>query len=142
MKIYTKTGDKGMTSLIGGKRVPKNSARLESYGTIDELNSFLGMIRSFPLEQVIAEELVEIQSRLFDVGGNLATDPESSANLKEPIGVTEEDIALLENGIDRMDAEVPPCCRVVISVFRFVTWRGRSAGVQNGGYWIWPQRLR
>ena len=100
MKIYTKTGDKGMTSLIGGKRVPKNSARLESYGTIDELNSFLGMIRSFPLEQVIAEELVEIQSRLFDVGGNLATDPESSANLKEPIGVTEEDIAL--------DAEVPP----------------------------------
>ncbi len=48
MKIYTKTGDKGMTSLIGGKRVPKNSARLESYGTIDELNSFLGMIRSFP----------------------------------------------------------------------------------------------
>ena len=108
MKIYTKTGDKGMTSLIGGKRVPKNSARLESYGTIDELNSFLGMIRSFPLEQVIAEELVEIQSRLFDVGGNLATDPESSANLKVPIGVTEEDIALLENGIDRMDAEVPP----------------------------------
>ena len=108
MKIYTKTGDKGMTSLIGGKRVPKNSARLESYGTIDELNSFLGMIRSFPLEQVIAVELVEIQSRLFDVGGNLATDPESSANLKEPIGVTEEDIALLENGIDRMDAEVPP----------------------------------
>ena len=142
MKIYTKTGDKGMTSLIGGKRVPKNSARLESYGTIDELNSFLGMIRSFPLEQVIAEELVEIQSRLFDVGGNLATDPESSANLKEPIGVTEEDIALLENGIDRMDAEVTSCCRVVISVFRFVTWRGRSAGVQNGGYWIWPQRLR
>ena len=59
MKIYTKTGDKGMTSLIGGKRVPKNSARLESYGTIDELNSFLGMIRSFPLEQVIAEELVD-----------------------------------------------------------------------------------
>ena len=74
----------------------------------DELNSFLGMIRSFPLEQVIAEELVEIQSRLFDVGGNLATDPEASANLKVPIGVTEEDIALLENGIDRMDAEVPP----------------------------------
>ena len=51
MKIYTKTGDKGMTSLIGGKRVPKNSARLESYGTIDELNSFLGMIRSFPLQK-------------------------------------------------------------------------------------------
>lgn len=96
-----------MTSLIGGKRVPKNSARLESYGTIDELNSFLGMIRSFPLDRVIAEELLEIQSRLFDVGGNLATDPET-VGLKAPIGVTEEDITLLESGIDRMDAEVPP----------------------------------
>ena len=106
MKIYTKTGDKGMTSLIGGKRVPKNSARLESYGTIDELNSFLGMIRSFPLHEKITEELVEIQSRLFDVGGNLATD--SGSDVKMPIGVNDEDIALLEQGIDRMDSEVPP----------------------------------
>ena len=118
MKIYTKTGDKGMTSLIGGKRVPKNSARLESYGTIDELNSFLGMIRSFPLEQVIAEELVEIQSRLFDVGGNLATDPESSANLKVPIGVTEEDIALLENDI--IDRNLPAVAVVLSAVLETV----------------------
>lgn len=107
MKIYTKTGDKGMTSLIGGKRVPKNSVRLEAYGTVDELNSFLGMIRSFPLEQQIIEELVKIQSRLFDVGGKLATASEA-ADMKMPVGVTEEDIELLEKGIDRMDAEVPP----------------------------------
>lgn len=107
MKIYTKTGDKGMTSLIGGKRVPKNSARLESYGTIDELNSCLGMIRSFSLDEQVVNELVEIQSRLFDVGGNLATDPEAE-NIKIPLGVTEKDIALLEAGIDRMDEEVPP----------------------------------
>lgn len=107
MKIYTKTGDKGMTSLVGGKRVPKNSARLESYGTIDELNSYLGMIRSFPIDPVITEELVEIQSRLFDIGGNLATDPED-LNVKIRLGVKEQDIELLEKAIDRMDAEVPP----------------------------------
>lgn len=107
MKIYTKTGDKGMTSLIGGKRVAKNSARLESYGTIDELNSYLGMIRSFPMEETVINELVEIQSRLFDVGGNLATDPEN-VNIKVKLGVKESDIKLLETAIDRMDAEVPP----------------------------------
>lgn len=107
MKIYTKTGDKGMTSLVGGKRVPKNSARLESYGTIDELNSYLGMIRSFPIDPVITGELVEIQSRLFDVGGNLATDSEDP-NVTIRLGVKEQDIELLEKAIDRMDAEVPP----------------------------------
>lgn len=107
MKIYTKTGDKGMTSLIGGKRVPKNSARLESYGTIDELNSYLGMIRSFQIDLQVVEELVIIQSRLFDIGGNLATDPEQT-EIKVRLGVKENDIDLLEKAIDRMDAEVPP----------------------------------
>lgn len=58
-----------MTSLVGGKRVPKNSARLESYGTVDELNSYLGLIRSFPIDRQVIDELIEIQSRLFDVGG-------------------------------------------------------------------------
>lgn len=107
MKIYTKTGDKGMTSLIGGKRVPKNSARLESYGTIDELNSYLGMIRSFQIDLQVVEELVIIQSRLFDIGGNLATDSEQT-EIKVRLGVKENDIDLLEKAIDRMDAEVPP----------------------------------
>lgn len=107
MKIYTKTGDKGMTSLIGGKRVAKNSARLESYGTIDELNSYLGMIRSLAGDEQITDELVGIQSRLFDVGGNLATDPEN-ADIKVKLGIRESDIRLLEEAIDRMDAEVPP----------------------------------
>ncbi len=113
MKIYTKTGDEGMTSLIGGKRVAKNSARLESYGTIDELNSFLGMIRSFPMEQEVVDELVEIQSRLFDVGGNLATDPENT-QLKVNLGVKEKDIERLERAIDRMDREVPPMTHFVL----------------------------
>lgn len=113
MKIYTKTGDEGMTSLIGGKRVAKNSARLESYGTIDELNSFLGMIRSFPMAPEVEDELVEIQSRLFDVGGNLATDPENTP-LKMKLGVKEEDIERLEKAIDRMDGEVPPMTHFVL----------------------------
>ena len=77
MKIYTKTGDQGMTSLIGGKRVPKNSFRLEAYGTIDELNSCLGMVLCHIQDGMLLQELLEIQSRLFDVGGHLATDSEN-----------------------------------------------------------------
>ena len=93
MKIYTKTGDRGMTSLVGGQRVAKNSARLESYGTVDELNSCLGIVRAYVSAAETAEELVEIQSRLFDLGGNLATDP---ADLKVKVCIREEDIAFLE----------------------------------------------
>ncbi len=107
MKIYTKTGDKGMTSLIGGKRVPKNSMRLEAYGTIDELNSCLGVVCSFVKDEPLENELVGIQSRLFDVGGNLATDPENE-QITRKLGVTDADVELLERAIDRMVAEVPP----------------------------------
>lgn len=96
-----------MTSLIGGKRVPKNSIRLESYGTIDELNSYIGLIRSFPIGQPLTGELTEIQSRLFDIGGALATDPEDP-KIKMKLGVLPEDVEALEQAIDRMDAEVPP----------------------------------
>ncbi|MEG0796526.1 MAG: cob(I)yrinic acid a,c-diamide adenosyltransferase [Odoribacter sp.] len=106
MKIYTKTGDKGLTSLIGGTRVAKNSTRLEAYGQVDELNSYLGMIRAFPLSPELLEELVEIQSRLFDVGGNLATDT-AAKGIKTKLSVTEADVALLEKAIDRMDKELP-----------------------------------
>ena len=95
MKIYTKTGDRGMTSLVGGQRVAKNSARLESYGTVDELNSCLGIVRAYVSAAETAEELVEIQSRLFDLGGNLATDP---ADLKVKVCIREEDIAFLDFG--------------------------------------------
>lgn len=107
MKIYTKTGDKGMTSLVGGKRVPKNSVRLEAYGTVDELNSDVGMIRSLWKKDEIFEELVRIQSRLFDIGSHLAAEPgDMEVNL--PLGVQEKDIEELEQAIDRMNAVVPP----------------------------------
>ena len=107
MKVYTKTGDQGMTSLIGGTRVPKNSIRLEAYGHVDELNSHIGMIRSLVADREIAEELACIQMRLFDVGGNLATDPDGKAS-KMPVGVEDKDVEELEKAIDRMEAEVPP----------------------------------
>lgn len=107
MKVYTKTGDQGMTSLVGGTRVPKNSIRLEAYGSVDELNCYLGMIRSLVVDQKIAEELANIQMRLFDVGGNLATDPHGKIQ-RIPLGVENEDVEMLEQAIDRMEAEVPP----------------------------------
>lgn len=107
MKIYTKTGDQGKTSLIGGTRVPKNSVRLEAYGSVDELNSCIGMIRSLSMDRGITGELAEIQMRLFEVGGNLATDT-GLPNVKISLGVMEEDVVLLEKGIDRMEAELPP----------------------------------
>ena len=105
MKIYTKTGDQGTTSLVGGQRVSKNSARLDSYGTVDELNSHIGMVRSFPAASPVADELVEIQRRLFDAGGYLATAPTDSF---AKVSIREEDILLLEQAIDRMDASLPP----------------------------------
>lgn len=113
MKIYTKTGDKGMTSLIGGTRVPKNSIRLEAYGTVDELNTYIGMIRSFPLKEQELSELVMIQTILFDVGGNLATDT-SVEGLKIHLIVTEEEVLMLEKAMDRMDAELPPLTSFVL----------------------------
>lgn len=107
MKIYTKTGDKGMTSLIGGTRVPKNSLRLEAYGHVDELNTYLGMIRSFPIDRTLQDELIKIQHILFDLGGNLATDT-SVATHSVRLAVKEDDVSFLEEAMDRMDAQLPP----------------------------------
>lgn len=105
MKIYTRTGDKGQTSLRGGTRVAKNSIRLEAYGGVDELNSYLGLIRSFDIAPGLKEELAVIQHLLFSVGGNLATD--TSVEGLQVLGVEEKDIAFLEEAMDRMDAELP-----------------------------------
>lgn len=107
MKVYTKTGDKGTTVLIGGTRVAKNNVRLEAYGGIDELNSYLGMIRSYPIDEESRKELIEIQNILFVVGANLATDTAVS-NLQQKMPCTDADVAYLEQAIDRMDAELPP----------------------------------
>jgi cob(I)alamin adenosyltransferase len=106
MKIYTKTGDKGMTSLIGGTRTRKNDARLEAYGGVDELNAHLGMIRSYPVSGEIARELVEIQQTLFVAGASLATDPAAVEEGKRA-RLAPGDVAFLERAIDRVEEGLP-----------------------------------
>lgn len=105
MKIYTKTGDKGQTSLLGGTRVPKHHIRIEAYGTVDELNSYIGLIRDQQMDEHSKQILIEIQDRLFTIGSSLASDPEKS-KAKIP-DLKEEDIVLLENEIDKMTATLP-----------------------------------
>jgi len=128
-KIYTKTGDKGRTSLIGGTKVPKSHIRIESYGTVDELNSFIGLLGDHlttagplapaadvpgdaaPLLNSAAPPagylLKEIQDRLFTIGSSLACDPEKAPQLKIP-DLKEEDVRLLEKEMDRMNEALPP----------------------------------
>ncbi|KAA9340778.1 cob(I)yrinic acid a,c-diamide adenosyltransferase [Adhaeribacter soli] len=106
MKIYTKTGDKGETSLIGGTRVKKSHVRIESYGTIDELNSYIGLVRDQEVNAARKDLLKEIQDRLFTIGSSLASDPEKS-KMKIP-DLHTEDITLLEKEIDQMNEELPP----------------------------------
>lgn len=105
MKIYTKTGDKGLTSLIGGTRVHKHHIRIESYGTIDELNSYIGMIKDQEISISQKTILKEIQDRLFTIGAALASDPEKS-KMKIP-DLHLEDIELLEKEIDLMNESLP-----------------------------------
>ena len=105
MKIYTKTGDKGETSLIGGTRVPKHHMRIEAYGTIDELNSWIGLIRDQQINDHSVKDLLEIQDRLFTLGSLLAADPEKS-RMKLP-EIKNEDITFLEKQIDMMNEAIP-----------------------------------
>jgi cob(I)alamin adenosyltransferase len=106
MKVYTKKGDKGTTQLIGGTRVPKNTLRIEAYGTVDELNAFIGLIRDQEIDKEYIEQLLEIQDRLFTLGSLLAVDPEKQ-KMKLP-QLQEEDITYLEEKIDKMDTELEP----------------------------------
>ena len=106
IKIYTKTGDKGETSLIGGTRVPKHHIRIEAYGTVDELNSYIGLVRDLITEKHAQFKLlVEVQDRLFTMGSILADDPEKN-KMKLP-ELKESDIELLEKAIDEMDKVLP-----------------------------------
>ena len=105
--IYTRTGDVGTTSLVGGVRVSKTHARLEAYGTIDELNSFLGMLVSLIDSDEEIALLRVVQHRLFSVGAYLATDQECTQQHRESL-ISFEDVERLEKAIDRLDAELPP----------------------------------
>lgn len=105
--VYTKTGDKGYTSLIGGTRVQKHNNRLNGYGTVDELNSFVGMIRSYPIDAKTKETIIKIQNELFVLGAYLATDSEKS-DLRNKLDTDEAKIEHLEHEMDRMESELPP----------------------------------
>ena len=119
MKIYTKTGDKGTTSLFGGTRVPKHHIRIDSYGTVDELNSHIGLVRDQDIERHYKDVLAKIQNKLFTVGAILATDPEKAIlkSGKERLNIpkiSEADIVLLEQEIDTMNDALPPMTHFVL----------------------------
>lgn len=111
--VYTKTGDKGTTGLVGGMRVPKSHVRLEAYGTIDELNSFLGLLICEIKEEDILKVLSFIQHKLFTVGSYLATETEAISPKAASI-ITDDNIALLEKEMDRMDSELPSLRQFVL----------------------------
>lgn len=107
LKIYTKTGDAGKTSLMGGTRVSKSALRLETYGTVDELNSYMGWVADYQSEASIIELIREIQDRLFTIGSALAVDPGKSLRMELP-RLENQDIVLLEKAIDAISEQVPP----------------------------------
>ena len=112
MKIYTKTGDKGKTSLLGGTRVSKSDERLDAYGTIDELNSFLGLVRDLEIDVGRKNLIHEIQSRLFTVGSSLAAENERAKDFKPDL--EERDVAKLEQAIDAMNEKLPQMRNFII----------------------------
>ena len=111
--IYTRTGDKGKTSLVGGARVKKTHVRLEAYGTMDELNSQLGLLYTYLTEEGDKKLILWVQHKLFSVGSYLATDQSNTA-LRIESQIADEDIHRLENAIDEADASLPPLKAFVI----------------------------
>ena len=119
MKVYTKTGDQGTTALFGGTRVPKHHIRIDSYGTVDELNSHIGLIRDQDINPHYKDVLIDIQDKLFTVGAILATDPEKAIlkSGKERLNIpkiSDENILYLEQEMDAMDAELPQMTHFVL----------------------------
>lgn len=119
MKIYTKTGDAGTTALFGGTRVKKYNLRIDSYGTVDELNSFVGLIKDQEISNIIKEPLLKIQNELFTLGAMLATPPEKETlkSGKERLNIPKIDknsILFLENEIDKMEEELPQMTHFIL----------------------------
>lgn len=119
MKIYTKTGDKGKTSLFGGKRVKKSHLRINAYGTVDELNSYMGMIRDQSNQDTLNQDIIQIQNTLFSLGAMLAT-PEESRKLKsgeERLKISKvgaDDIKFLELKMDAMNEKLQPMTHFIL----------------------------
>jgi len=113
IKIYTKTGDKGTTSLIGGTKVPKSHLRIEAYGTVDELNSYIGLCKDLITDEPTNSVLLEVQDRLFTIGSSLACDPVKEPRMRIP-DLKETDVILLETEIDKMNGLIPPMKNFVL----------------------------
>ena len=117
MKIYTKTGDKGSTKLIGGKNVKKHNIQVDAYGSVDELNSYIGLIRDFSDDTTTKNSLIEIQKNLFNIGSILAfQDKETAENYlkNKKIWITKEDISKIEDNIDLISNKLPKLDKFII----------------------------
>ena len=141
--VYTKTGDKGTTSLVGGTRVPKTHIRLEAYGTVDELNSNLGFLITFLSDEPDRQFLQQVQDRLFAIGSYLATDREKT-RLKEVSIITPEQVETIEREIDRLDDKLPPLSllffRAGVAELPFVISAVPFAAVPNVAFLPWRNR--
>jgi cob(I)alamin adenosyltransferase len=115
VKIYTRTGDAGETSLFDGTRVPKHDARVDAYGEVDELNAWLGLVRAAPLDADLDEVLVRIQRDLFALGAQLADPADKIAPRVSKAIVSDDDVSRLEGLIDRFEADVPPLRRFILA---------------------------
>ncbi len=112
-KIYTKTGDDGTTGLVGGSRVKKYDPRLEAYGTVDELNAWIGVLRAAELAENISEVLLQVQNKLFNIGSRLASD-EKGDSFTLNLSITDENIKVLEDAIDEMEKNLPELARFIL----------------------------
>lgn len=114
MKIYTKGGDQGETSLFSGTRVPKHHLRIESYGTLDELNAFLGLVRDQDIQKQHNDFLIVIQDRLFRIGSHLATEYDKAKAMQKLPQIKEDDVHLIEAEIDRLNEDLPPMTNFIL----------------------------
>ena len=115
MKIYTRTGDSGQTSLFGGSRVRKDDRRVEAYGEVDELNAWLGLARANPLDPDVDGEIVQIQRDLFALGAQLADPSDKLAPAVTKAMMGDADVARLEQTIDRFEASLPPLRKFILA---------------------------
>ena len=143
--VYTKTGDKGTTSLVGGSRVPKTHIRLEAYGTVDELNSHLGWLNTYLQDESDRDFILSIQHKLFAIGSHLATDQEKT-QLKAASIITPENVENIEREIDKLDEQLPD---FALSSFPagvveqpFVMFAVLFAGEPRDVFWLYPKLVQ
>ena len=143
--VYTRTGDKGTTSLVGGSRVPKTHIRLEAYGTVDELNSHLGWLHTYLLDESDRDFILSIQHKLFAIGSHLATDQEKT-QLKPASIISSEDVESIEQEIDKLDEQLPELYallfRAEVGGHLFATSAVLFAGERKDVFWLYPKLVQ